>query len=250
VTVVTGNRRALFLKRGAKLDDWEPASIGTSWNESTIWIEQTEVFALKQGPDLGRSLIRPYGPRTEERLQNEVQRVAGVQKAMRIAALDSDPTARAKRMTAFLGERNHWALDESLEFLKGCGPAVWPVIRPLIDDEEKLPLHSGLIHVAGAAALDDATPVIESIIESELKYWDSVSHDEKRIEAFNPPMSTHYSKLSACLVVLMRSGYRDTKGLVARLRTRWDAIPNLKHLGGGGGRSPILIYADKILQNR
>jgi len=247
---VTGNRRALFLKRGTKLGAWEPASIGTSWDESTIWIEQSEAFALRQGSDLGRSLIRPYG--IEEKIKNEVERIVGVQKAIRTAAMDSDPVARAKRMTAFLGERNYLALEETLEVLKGCGSQVWPVIRPLIDDEEKLPIHSRLIHVAGAAAIDDARPAIESIIESEVKYWDSLSHDEQRAGSFNPPMHTHYSKLAACLVVLKRSGYRDTKGLVAKLRTKWDADANLRHLGGAGstGRSPILTYADEILQNK
>jgi hypothetical protein len=244
---VTGDRRAFFLKRGDKLGAWKPVS---SWNESTIWIEQAEVFALQQGSDMGRSLIRPFW--TEEKTKNEAERIVGVQKAIRTAAMDSDPTARAKRMTAFLGEENYLALNETLEILKSCGSQVWPVIRPLIDDEEKLPIHSRLIHVAGAAAIDDARPTIESIIESELKYWDSLSNDEQRAGSYSPPMHFHYYKLSACLFVLKRSEYRDSKGLVAKLRSKWSTVPNLRHLGGAGstGRSPILTYADEILQNK
>jgi hypothetical protein len=152
----------------------------------------------------------------------------------------------------FVEEPNYLARSETLSVLKGCGDAAWPTIKPLILDEGKLPIHNKLIHLLDKVGRKDAVLVIETIIREEMEYWDTRSKEEQQAGSYNPPMHHHYYKLSACLFVLKRTGYRDSNGIVAKLREKWDAHPILKHMGSGGsnGRSPILEYADEILKDQ
>ena len=151
----------------------------------------------------------------------------------------------------FLEEQNYLGLDAALTVLKKCGKSGWTEVLPLLQDDKRLPLHSSLVHLAGKIAPVEATPVIEAIIIKEMKYWDGLTPDEKSVGSFNPPMHFHYSKLSACLFVLKRIGYKDKSGIIGQLRNSWEKTPVLMCLGAGGsGRSPILEYADEILKSR
>jgi len=246
---VTGKRRVIFLRREAEGGEWKAASIFEDWDAATIWVEGDEGFAKQQWMNPGPSLIRPYS--SEKKVRDSVLRIAKTQSSIETAAQLKDPAARAQALVKFLDGKNYLALDETLEGLKTCGKDVWSVIRPLLEDESKLPIHSRLIHVAGTASLEQAKPLIERVIAEEMEYWNSLTEEQQKGGSYNEPMHFHYSKLSACLNVLKRSGYVDEKGLVAKLRKKWDKSPNLKHLGtSSGGRSPILQYADEILKKQ
>ena len=251
---VTGKRRVVFLIRDASksADDpkaWEPASIGKDIDTCAIWVEGELAFAVQQWLNPGPALMHPLRT-TESKLKAEVTRSDQQQRALRSAAAETDPGKRAAGVVGFVRESNYLARNETLSILADCGDAAWPVIKPLILDEKELPSHSGLIHLLDKIHGSDSVAVIETIIGQEIQYWDSLSMKEQQTGAYNPPMHHHYDKLSACLFVLKRISYRDAKGIVAKLRDKWDSHPILCHLGSGGsdGRSPVLQYADEILK--
>jgi hypothetical protein len=251
---VTGNRLALFLIRNGdhpvtdKLG-WKPASFGNDLATCAVWLEKENSFAVQQWMNPGPSLMRPL--HSEESLKKEVIRLAAIQAALRTAAADPDPESRAKKMVLFLEEQNGPGLHEAQRVLENCGKYGWTEVLPLLQDDKRLPLHSGLVHLAAKTAPVEATPIIEAIIIKEIKYWDGLTADEKSVGCSNPPMHFHYSKLSACLFVLKNVGYKDKSGVVMGLRDRWGESPVLTRLGAGGsGRSPILEYADEILKAR
>ena len=104
------------------------------------------------------------------------------------------------------------------------------------------------MEVAGS----DAFSELERIVREESQYWSWIVKSSDAPISWNPPMSNHFSRLSCSLGVLKRLGYRDPSGIVAKLRTEWDADPRLAHLGSGDnkGRSPVLEHADAILNSR
>jgi len=175
-----------------------------------------------------------------------------VQHDLLAAAKDPDPLARAERLVSFLWPANRWAQSEAIDALKGCGKPAWRVVRRLLTQEEYFTIHHELVFVAMEVAGTEAFGELERIVREETQYWYWVVKSGETPVTGNPPMHCHYSRLSGSLNVLKRLGYRDSEGIVAKLRTEWDADPRLAHLGSGGdkGRSPILEYADEILKPR
>lgn len=250
---VSGDRLALFLIRDSehKVNEklgWKAASIGNDLDTCAVWLEKGSSFAVQQWMNPGSSLMRPT--QGEDSIKKEVIRITEFQIALKSAVADPEPASRAKRLVPFLQEKNRRGLSEALTHLGKCGKSGWVEALPLLQDEQQLPLHSSLVHLAEVTAPAEATPTIEAIIIKEMKYWDGLTPDEKSVGSFNPPMHFHYSKLSACLFVLKRIGYKDKSKIVAQLRDSWDRSPVLRRLGSGGsGRSPILEYADEILRS-
>ena len=252
---VTGRRRVVFLIRDPSktADDpnaWEAASIGNDVNTCAVWIEGDSAFAVRPWETPEPGIVRPH--MTETALKTEVVRLAKLQQRLRLAAIEPDAKRRAVLVVPFIEEQNYLARSEALSVLKECGDPAWPVVKPLILDESKLPIHNKLIHLLDKVGRKDAVPLIEAIIRQEMEYWDTLSKEKQQAGSYNPPMHHHYYKLCACLFVLKRTSYRDPEGIVANLYAKWDAHPILRHMGGGGptSRSPVLEYADEILRSK
>jgi len=252
---VTDVRRAFFLIRKgigatAEASSWQPAElIGRDMSVSVAWIESGQTFAIQQWINPGPALMHPLHL-SETSLQAEVVRLVELQDDLRRAIQESDPLARAERLVSFLSPGDGRAHQEAIKALTECGRPAWRVVRRLLAQKEHLPIHHRLIHVAGDLVGADAIGELEPIVREESQYWSGLVKAGVTPVEYNPPMSDHYYKLSSSLFVLKRLGYRDPAGIVAKLRTEWDAVPRLAHLGSGDGkgRSPILQYADAILK--
>jgi hypothetical protein len=235
----------------AEASSWQPAeTFGADMSASAVWIENGQTFAIQQWINPGPALMHPLRL-SEAGLKAEVDRQVELQKDLHHAIADPDPLVRAERLVSFLSPNDHLACEESIKALTACGQAAWPVIRRLLAQRDRLPIHHRLIHVAGDVVGAEATGVLEKIVRDEAEYWSGLLKAGVTPVPFNPPMSDHYYKLSSSLFVLKRLGYRDPAQIVAKLRAEWDAVPSLAHLGSGDGkgRSPILHYADEILKS-
>jgi hypothetical protein len=251
---VTSTRRVFFLVRVGEgevevAESWKPVEqFGSSMSVSVAWIDNDQSFAIQQWMNPGPALMRPLSL-TEAELKGEVTRLVDLQQDLRIAANERDPLARAERLVSFLRPQDRFAFRNALEELAKCGQPAWRVICRLLTQSEYLSIHHDLIFVAETVAGAEATSELERIVREDMRYWSRLVEFNPNPVTYNPPMSDHYFRLSACLFVLKRVGYRDPQGLVAKLRTDWEAVPSLSHLGSGDGkgRSPILEDADKIL---
>lgn len=252
---ITGARRVFFLKRADAGDISDPATwqlpgIHGVMSESVAWVENGQVFVLRYRMDYpGPPMMRPLRL-TEADVKEKVLRLCELQHDLRAAAKEPDPLARAERLVSFLWPANIWAQSEAIEALKGCGKPAWRVVRRLLKQEEYLTIHHKLVFVAMEVAGSEAFGELERIVREESQYWSWIVKSSETPISWNPPITTHYSRLSGSLGVLERLGYRDPEGIVAKLRTEWEADPRLERLGGGGGRSPVLMRADEILRSR
>lgn len=253
----TGARRVFFLKRRelgdiAESATWQlPGNHGVT-SESVAWVENGQVLVLRYRQDFpGPPMMRPLSL-TERQMKAKVLRLCELQDDLRAAAIDPDPQVRAERLVSFLWSGNRLAQTEALEAMKGCGKPAWRVVRRLLAQEEYFAIHHKLVFVAMEVAGSEAFGELERIVLEESQYWSWVVKSGESPVSYNPPMSTHYSRLSGTLGVLKRLGYRDPEGIVAKLRTEWETDPRLLHLGSGGdkARSPVLEHADEILRSR
>jgi hypothetical protein len=250
---VSGNRLAIFLIRDANFDvadvrGWKAASIGNHLATSIVWLEKGDGFAIQQWINPGPSLMHPLET-DEPSLRKEVIRLAKVQLGFRTETLEADPARRAKKIVPYLEEQNYLALDEILDSLRTCGMSAWSEILPILQDEKQLSLHDRLIFLAEKTAPAEIIPVIEAVVIKEMKYWKKINEMKTLGKPHDLPTSAHYNRLLACLSVLKRLHYQDKAGVVSRLRDNWEKLPDLAHLGAGPGeRSPILRYADEILE--
>jgi len=253
----TGARRVFFLKRRdaggiADAATWQPPGIFGAISESVAWVENGQVFVLRYREiHPGPPMMRPLRL-TESQMKAKVLQLCELQHDLRAAAKEPDPLARAERLVSFLRPADRWAHLEALEAMKGCGKPAWRVVRRLLTQEEYLTIHHELVFAAMEVAGSEAFGELERIVREESQYWSWVVKSGETPVEYNPPMSYHFSRLSCSLGVLKRLGYRDPEGIVAKLRTEWDADPRLAHLGSGGGdgRSPVLEHADEILNSR
>jgi hypothetical protein len=257
VREVTNARRVFFLKRKGDGDianaaTWAPALLfGSEMSLAVAWLANGEAFGIRDRDDHYPPRMRPMRL-NEAQVKSVVRRLVELQQGLHKAARDPDPVARAERMVSFLRPDERLAFLEAIEVMKGCGKPAWGVVRRLLTQEEFLPIHHDLVHVAMHVAGTEAIGEVERIVREESQYWASVVRSGERPVEYNPPMSWHFSRLASSLNVLMRLDYRDPNGIVAKLRADWEADPRLAHLGSGGNneRSPVLKYADEILKPR
>jgi len=249
VAKVTGHRLYLFLIRNLEDDvtnQWTPAELRKEhFDVSTVWIESAQCFAIQQWVNPGPALMRPLHISDRE-LRAKILSDREIQTRLRKANGIEDPARRAKALITFLDPTRGEALREALRDITKCGQPAWPALRPLLSDDEYLPIHRHIIHISAMVAAKAAVPEMERIVQEESEYWRSLPREDSK--TYTSPNSDHYSRLSAALGGLITAGYVDHKGIVASLIREWDLSPSLRHLGSNDRRrrSPILELADRI----
>jgi hypothetical protein len=118
-----------------------------------------------------------------------------------------------------------------------------------LSDEKLLPFHSALISVAYQTGQRETIAEWERLLREEADYWSQAAESGKPIPVDEAPQRHHFHRLSQVIWALHSLGYRDSKGLVAGLRTQWEESPALAKLGSENGkhRSPILTAIDDML---
>jgi hypothetical protein len=247
VQVMTDQRRVLFLHKEGK--NWKPAVSFGGVQVAVVWIEQGQAHAFLQIMNPGPSELHLLGV-TERGLKDQVAEASKVQAELLKAAADPDPTKRARAVLPFLDNRKFYGPHtETLKILASCGSNVLPVLRPLLQDDSRMRLHSDLIAVIGKGAGKEATADLEKLLERELIYWKNVAPNLDKWWG-QEPMTAHYGRLVAVLRQLKAIGYQDERKLVRSLREFWQSKPQLDYIGKGDrpeSKSQMVEEAEAII---
>jgi hypothetical protein len=247
VQKMTDQRRVLFLQREAK--NWKPAVSFGGMPVAVVWIEQGQAYAFLQIINPGPSELHLLGM-TEGGLKDKVTEASRVQAKLLKAVADPDPTKRARAVLPFLDNRKFYGPHtETLKILAGCGSNVLPVLRPLLEDNSRMSLHSDLIAVIGKAAGKDAVGDLEKLLDRELIYWKNVAPNLDKWWG-QEPMTAHYGRLVSALRQLHAIGYTDERRLVRTLRDFWQSKPQLDYIGKGDrpeSKSQMVEEAEAII---
>ncbi len=257
VLEVSGRRRTLFLKRNAQ-GRFEPAlgrgADRVGFDISTVWIEADQCFAIQQLSN-SEALLHPlrndlqnwWRGLSEKQLKSDVLKTCDTQSRLEATHQIEDLAERAKVLVTFLDE-HRMVRYRVTKRIVACGKPAWPVIRPLLLNDEHLASHAEVISLAFRVDGDAAIPDLERIVQQEAEYWRTLDLDRKGAVDLKPPASYHFARLKSALWSLKRAEYTDRTGIVASLRRDWNASSVLRQLGAGNDkRSPVLKHADAIV---
>src|SRR5262249_25895851 len=219
---------------------------------SMTWIEEGRAYAFQQLINPGPTELVPLD-QTEEGLRQLVKKALEVQRALSKAAAEPSTAKRAEAVLPFVDEETYGCSSAAFKILAGCGKDVLPVLRPLLNDERRLPVHPKVIEIMTQAAGKAAQPDLERVLAEELVYWKKVGPTLGKWWG-QEPMSSHYCLLHAVLIQLKKIDYTDERKMVAALRDYWRSLPPPDYIpksvdadGKYVGRSQMVEAAEAII---
>lgn len=195
VIAVSGKRLVHFLAR-ENPESWESKHLNSRPEYNTVWIEESQAFAIMQWINPGPSGLQPLNM-TEAELKSAVQEINKVHHEIEPLLKERDRAKRAEELVKMLELDAKWRNGEVEEALRTCGPPAWPVIEPLLFDEKLLPLHHGLIHVAYHVGRHKTKDSMLRIKDEERAYREKLKADGIEFKDGKPPFSYHHFRDSA-----------------------------------------------------
>ena len=129
---VTGKRMVFFLPPQPPKTAIEKA-LATGHEYSTVWIEESQAFAIQQWINPGPADLRALDM-SEAELKQAVHDIQAVDAKLQTIAKEEDRQKRARALVALLQPENHLSNNEVEASIRHCGRAAWPAIEAALTE--------------------------------------------------------------------------------------------------------------------
>ncbi|MHC4955481.1 MAG: hypothetical protein ACYTGZ_16640 [Planctomycetota bacterium] len=233
---VGGQRMLLFLIR--TIGGFKAAAQYGGMEVSAAWVEGENVYALQQLINPGPQLMSEVG--TERAMLARIGVVRSERKKLDAAIALPDPAKRAEAVASRIDSPVQIATGAAVSALGDCGAGAMPVIKRLLADPKRLPLHGNLVRELVRAGGEDAAPHLVSLLKRDLHFWTETGPalskgwwNGKDIEAkWRAILQQRYSCTLETLRGLKALKHRAAAPTAKRFADFWRSLPQLHDKSG------------------
>jgi hypothetical protein len=235
----------LFLKRaeqqGPEADTgtagihWEPAARFGGLKVSLAWLLGNEFYVFFQTINPGPSTLVDQG-RTPLELKRQSNGIVAVRNELKRIAAIADATARAEEAAAYVQSDVWYAKGESLKILGDSGPPALPVIRRILDGDQKW--NAGAVQALAKAGGATVAGELTQRLRQEVEFWKGLGSELKAgwwNDSTNPrqeSLRARYAYMLQILYALRDLQAAEAKAPVTELRDFWRSHPQLDDKSG------------------